>query len=71
MAKGDIADSKDSDKHQSVLISSIKETQANTLIYSTREDTDGILYSFGLSDGDRKKHHLISYSDAIVLLSNC
>ena len=71
VAKGDITDSKDSDKHQTVLISNSKETQANVLIYSMREETDGILYSFGLSNGDRKKHHLICYSDAIVLLSNC
>ena len=30
------------------------------LIYSIREESDGILYSFGLSDNDRKKYNAVS-----------
>ena len=30
------------------------------LIYSMREETGSILYSFGLSDDDRKKYNTVS-----------
>ena len=30
------------------------------LIYSMREEADGILYSFGLNDDDRKKYNTVA-----------
>ena len=51
MEKGGIADSKDSIKHQ---------MQANTLTYSIRKEADSILYSFGLSNDNRKKYNTVS-----------
>ena len=30
------------------------------LIYSMGEEADGVLYSFGLSDNDRKKYNTVS-----------
>ena len=37
-----------------------KEIQANMFIYSMSEEADGILYSFGSSDDDRKKYNTVS-----------
>ena len=42
VAKGGIADSKDSDKHQTSLRTVKKPMQDNTLIYSMREEADCI-----------------------------
>ena len=42
------------------LASKSKETQVNALIYSVGEEADAILYSFGLSDNDRKKYNTVS-----------
>ena len=56
MAKGGFADSKDSDKRQTLS----KKTQVNTLIYSIREEAIGILYLFGLNNNDRKKYNTVS-----------
>ena len=36
-----------------------KETQVNTLIYSMGEEAKGILYSFELSDDDKKKYNTV------------
>ena len=59
VAKGGIADSKGLDKYQTSLRKVKPETQANTLIYSMREEADSILYSFGLSNDDRKKYSTV------------
>ena len=36
-----------------------KETQVNPLIYSMREEADGVLYSVRLSDNNRKKYNTV------------
>ena len=59
MAKGGIADSKDSVTEASELTLKSKETQANTLIYSMSEEADDVLYSIGLSN-DRKKYDTVT-----------
>ena len=59
VAKGGIADSKGLDKYQTSLRKVKPETQANTLIYSMREEADSIFYSFGLSNDDRKKYSTV------------
>ena len=45
-----------------------KETQVNTLIYSIGEEANSILYSFGLSDNDRKKYNTVpnKFKDHLV-----
>ena len=60
MAKGGIADSKDSDKHQTSLQTVKKPKPINTLIYSMTEEADCILYLLGLSNDDRKKYNTVS-----------
>ena len=44
------------------LISKSKETQFNTLIYSMGEEAArySVIYSFGLSNDDRKKYNIVS-----------
>ena len=58
MAKGGIADSKDSDKHQTSLRTVKKPSQHVNLF--NEEEANGILYSFGLSDDDRRKYNIVS-----------
>ena len=59
MAKGDFADSKDSDKRQ-ISLQKAEKPQVNMLIYSMREEANGIFYSCGLSNDDRKKYNTVS-----------
>ena len=46
-------------RQASDLTSKSKETQVNLLIYSMEEEADGILYSFGLSNNNRKKYNTV------------
>ena len=58
VAKGGFANSKDSNKHQTSPWKTKKPKAADSW-YSIGEEADGIFYSFGLSDDDRKKYNTV------------
>ena len=54
-----IADLRDSGRRQ-VSHPKVKKNQVNTLIYTMGDEADDILYSFGLTEADRKKYDTVS-----------